>query len=969
MKSSLLLLTVIIGLFGVTHSTAASTSSTVQKPLVPLSNFLVRHWNTRDGLPHNSVNKVVQDNKGYLWLATWQGPVRFTGQRFDVFDNLRETGLPDIGMFSAAYSHCDGSVYIGGSRGGIAQHIDGQWQALEPAPPFVNNLRVDDNCNLWVASSELGLLVYKNNQRAAQFSTQHGLNSPFVYDALLDRSGNLWVATAKGLQIKRAGHSRFTDIQGVPKNDVTTLLERDNGRILAGTKNGLYQQNSDRPFSRFLPDITGSISAIFQSSNNTLWIGTYQNGFIRHSQQGTETFNTAQGLPNNHILDITEDQEGSIWVSSHGGLTQFRDALFVTRTVQDGLAGNYVRALAQADNGDVIIGSSNGLSRINGHQITPLGAQTALQDKSILSLAYDNAERLYVGTYASGLYVWSNGTVTEHFTSPNRLSSNEIRQIETTDTHGVFLATAAGITHLYQDNDDQWRTQHITQQNGLSNNYITTVFFDSHRQLWAGTSAGVDRIDVTTTPDGYDYQVTPVDLTPLDNAQLAFQIIEKAGYIWMATDRGIVAHNLNDGTEQIFNRDQGLPYDNFIAIGFDGDANLWLGSNRGAIRVEHDAFTRVLAGESTSLDYQRFTEVDGLESAQINSGGPSILQARDGSIWLATGHGASTVSPERITDIGNQPPNVTIEQVTADGEPIAFGQELNARTNRVTINFVAPGYLMAEQIDYQVRLNGFEDNWVNKGDFNSVEYTNLPASHYTFQVRARYPGGAWSGSDYFSFQQSAHFWMQPWFWILSLVCSALLALFAVRFRLNQHQRTRQQLERMVKEKTADLETMARQDPLTTLGNRRAFDERLHHELSRSQREGTYLSLAILDVDHFKEVNDVYLHTIGDKVLVRLAEVLSQELRDIDYVARWGGEEFAVLITNAELGVAREASERMRERIASTRFTDLVGDMKITVSIGVASSFDYADHASLLIAADQALYEAKSAGRNQVESKP
>lgn len=969
MKSSLFLLAVIIGLFGITHSAVANTITTAQTPLTPLSEFLVRPWNTRDGLPHNSVNKVIQDNKGYLWLATWQGPVRFTGQRFDVFDNLRDTGLPDIGMFAAAYNHCDGSIYVGGSRGGIARHTDNTWQALEPAPPFVNNLRVDDNCNLWVASSELGLLVYKNNQRAAQFSTQHGLLSPFVYDALLDTQGNLWVATDKGLQIKRAGHSQFSNVQGIPRQDITALLERDNGRILVGTKSGLYQQSNDTQFKRFLPDVTGSVSVIFQSSNKTLWIGTYQNGFIRHSQQETETFSTEHGLPNNHILDITEDQEGSMWVSSHGGLTQFRDALFVTRTVKDGLVGNYVRALTETEDGAVIVGSSNGLSHVQGGQISSLANDTPLQDKSILSLAYDNAQRLYVGTYANGLYVWQDGAVTEHFTNANLLSSNEIRQIDVTDNHGVFIGTAAGITHLYQDDNAKWQAQHITQHNGLSNNYITAIYFDSQEQLWAGTSAGVERVDVTATSTGYDYQVSSVDLTSLDNAQLVFQIAEKAGYIWMASDRGIVVHNLNDGGERIFNRDQGLPYDNFIAIGFDGDANLWLGSNRGAIRVEHDAFTRVLMDESASLDYQRFTEVDGLASAQINSGGPAILQSRDGSIWLATGHGVSTVSPEHITDIGNPPPNVTIERVTADGEPIAFGQNLNAQTNRVTFHFVAPGYLMAEQISYQVRLNGFDDDWVDKDDFTSVEYTNLPPRHYTFQVRARYPGGTWGSSDYFSFKQSAYFWLQPWFWAVSLVCAALLALFTVRLRLNQHQRTREQLERMVKEKTADLETMARQDPLTGLGNRRAFDERLQHEISRSQREGTYLSLAILDVDHFKEVNDVYLHTIGDKVLVRLAQVLSQELRDIDYVARWGGEEFAVLITNAELGIAREASERMRERIADTSFADLVGDMKITVSIGVASSFDYADHASLLIAADQALYEAKSAGRNQVESKP
>lgn len=327
------------------------------------------------------------------------------------------------------------------------------------------------------------------------------------------------------------------------------------------------------------------------------------------------------------------------------------------------------------------------------------------------------------------------------------------------------------------------------------------------------------------------------------------------------------------------------------------------------------------------------------------------------------------VDPKTITEIGNLPPDVNIESVKADGKTVIFGEELDADINRIVFQFVAPGYLMAEHIDYQVRLVEFDKDWVNKGHFNSVEYTTLPANDYLFQVRARYPGGQWSKPDYFAFRQSAHIWLQPWFWIVSSLLVALLALFAVKARLNQYNRTRLRLEQMVKEKTADLETMARQDPLTNLGNRRAFDERLQHELNRCRRDGTYLSLAILDVDYFKEVNDRYLHTIGDKVLIRLADILNDEIREVDYVARWGGEEFAVLITNSELEIAREASERMRERIATARFDDLVEDMKITVSIGVASSYDYADHSSLLVAADKALYKAKSEGRNRVESKP
>ncbi|WP_278361140.1 ligand-binding sensor domain-containing diguanylate cyclase [Idiomarina abyssalis] len=950
--------------------TAAVNSGGTNNEQSPLTDYLIRHWETRDGLPHNSVNELIQDNKGYLWLATWQGPARFNGRRFDIYDNLRETGLPDIGMYTAAYSHCDSSIYVAGSRGGIARFYDGHWEALESTPPFVNHLFTDDNCNLWVSTSELGLLVYKNNQRTAQFTTKHGLNSMFVYESLVDSQGNLWAATNKGLQVKKVGQARFETITAIPERLVTALLELQDGTLLVGTENGLYQQKANTEFGRALPEIDRRISTLFQSHDKQLWLGTYRDGLIRISDKyGIESFDTSEGLPNNHVLDIIQDREGSFWVSTHGGLVQFRDALFSTYTKKDGLTGNYIRALAENDKSEVIVGSSNGVSIVDETGISALAPDTSLNEQSVLSLAYDDKLQLHIGTYTDGLYIWDGERIVRHFDTNNLLKADEIRQIELDPKLGKFLATPLGITHLYQNSQGQWVSQHISQEDGLTNNYTTSLHLDKTGTLWAGSARGVVSINIVAKNDAFDYQITPVDLTELNNAELAFHITEHSGYLWMATDRGLVVHDMKKNSWQIFNRDQGLPFDNFMSVAFDGNGNLWLGSNRGPVMIEHDSFTKALNGQANKLNVERFSEVDGLESAQINSGGPSMLQARDGSIWLATSNGVSEVNPKTITEIGNLPPEVNIESVKADGKTVIFGEKLSAETDRIVFEFVAPGYLMAEQIDYQVRLVGFDENWVNKNSLNSAEYTTLPANDYIFQVRARYPGGQWSQPDYFAFRQSAHIWMQAWFWIVASLAVALLALVGVKARLNQHNQTRLRLEKMVKEKTADLETMARQDPLTNLGNRRAFDERLQHELSRCRRDGTYLSLAILDVDYFKDVNDHYLHTVGDKVLVRIAEVLRDEIRDIDYVARWGGEEFAVLITNSELEVAKEASERMRERIAATPFDDLVEDMKITVSIGVASSFHYADHAGLLVAADQALYQAKSAGRNRMESKP
>lgn len=182
------------------------------------------------------------------------------------------------------------------------------------------------------------------------------------------------------------------------------------------------------------------------------------------------------------------------------------------------------------------------------------------------------------------------------------------------------------------------------------------------------------------------------------------------------------------------------------------------------------------------------------------------------------------------------------------------------------------------------------------------------------------------------------------------------------------------------ENACNLERLKRQgltDTLTALNNRRFFDQRLVEEITMARRKGDRLSCLLLDVDHFKHINDSYGHQIGDQVLMRVAALIRAQMRTTDVLARYGGEEFSALLAHTPEAEAVEVAERIRASIAGHDFTDAQGNtFTVTISIGIASvdGNQAIDHevvdirklAHILVGrADQALYKAKDAGRNRV----
>lgn len=177
----------------------------------------------------------------------------------------------------------------------------------------------------------------------------------------------------------------------------------------------------------------------------------------------------------------------------------------------------------------------------------------------------------------------------------------------------------------------------------------------------------------------------------------------------------------------------------------------------------------------------------------------------------------------------------------------------------------------------------------------------------------------------------------------------------------------------IQEQARRLEELAGQDALTGLNNRMRFNEIIRSEMARIGRTGEESCLVLLDLDHFKRVNDTCGHPVGDTVLVTIARVIAENLRDTDHVSRFGGEEFAVLLPGTSLDGACRVAEKIRLAISRCSFPDAPGDLAVTASFGVALLSGLADHEredtlnQAYRTADQALYRAKDRGRNCVEA--
>jgi len=958
----------------------------------PLRDYAIDVWTSRNGLPHNSLRDIAQTPEGHLWFATWEGLVRYNGLDFTVFDRSTRPGVPDNGI-GALLVDRQGGLWISDSRGNVTYRAaDGRWtvRPREAHSPqvLINDMDMDSHGRLWLLYEGKGLGALEADGRFQYQPPPPDLPMALSFTKMVvDAQDRVWVGTLDGLVLRDNDGvlKRAPAAWGVGEGLVWPYRAPDGVVwIVAGER--IYRLQEDRLVLEHR--IPGQIhmTAMLQDRHGDLWLGTENQGLLRISRHGLERLPAGLNLPGGRVVSLREDAEGSIWVGANGGLYRLRETLFSSFTERDGLSGEYVRTVLE-DRQDVLwVGSASGLDRRDRDgrfSPVPLNNRGG-KAPSVLSMAQGREGDLWVGTFGDGVFrLDPQGRRLHTYDVEEGMPGGNIRAISVDRQGVVWAGTQKGVVRIDAGGVS------VPKVAGLPTALVTALAHDKNDDLWIGTIEGVRVLRGNT--------VQNIDLTALGGGRSVFGFQQIGEAMWISSDRGL--YRYQQGRLTRVGLEQGMPVDTVFQLVPDRVGNVWISSNRGILRTDMSMLNEVADGRSPSVEVERYNEIDGMANSQANgSSGPAAILRRDGTFWVVTAGGLSTVDPLRLQRFRERlAPPAAIEAVQVDGQTIHWeGADRNRIEGgkRLAVSFVGLSYLMSERIRYRTRLDGLDNGWVERGQQRSVEFIGLPPGDYTLHVAAAHPGGAWGDTEaLWSFTVEPFWWQRHSVQALlgALLLAALVALYL--YLINRYKMSNIRLARLVDEATRDLqaqtvnlqalnaeksqlvdrlalqseafERQAREDALTSLPNRRAFDEALARDFARAQRSGHPLCLVVLDIDHFKVVNDQHSHSVGDTVLAEVADLLAAACRDSDMPARTGGEEFALLLNDTRLEEAAQVCARLRGLFHDRADWAGVAGLRVTFSAGLVE-MDSGDRTPKLLyqRADRALYRAKSDGRDR-----
>ena len=751
--------------------------ASVATPAPGFSRYGSRIWQMNDGLPHNSVQAIVQTRDGYLWVGTQGGLARFDGVQFTSFDEATVPEIRGVNILGLHESR-DGSLWIATGHSGVFRLKDGKLLHYGKAQGLA-----DDSClamlfessdgSLWIGTAQ-GLSRFKNGEFTT-FGLDNGLSSGVVKAMCEDREGNLWLCTPGGVDCWKAGTviQRLEAADRLIKKEARTICCDPTGTLWVGIGDGLNRVQHGEVTAFRMKDGAAYdiITRVFLDRQGNLWVGTY-GGLSRFIEDQFVPELNNEGQPFDLVNTIFEDREQNLWVGSRDGLIRLAAKAVTSYTQQQGLAHNNVISVLEDKSGALWIGTwGGGLNRLKDGIITAYTNREAVP-VLVLGLCEDRAGQLWAGAdFDGGLFRFRN-EIPHHYTYTDGLPKTAIRVIYEDRQTNLWVGTRSG---LYLAKGERFYPDGA--ENGLAGSDVRVIYADRDGNLWVGTGDGLTRLrdgkaTRFTTQNGWSH------------SRVISLCEDHENNLWIGTVGGGLIRFRN-GTFTAYTSRQGLYSDIICEILEDEHGWLWMGCPRGIFRVSRRNLDDLDQGKSGNLNCISYGRVDGMVSELCNSvAKPAAWKTRDGRLWFATTRGLCVVDPNAVPIAEESPLPVFVELLVADGKRV--GESLsswmgasfpttNPPTRPLTVapgrgelqfHYTALSFRVPERNCFKYKLEGIDPDWVDAGTRRVAYYNHIYPGHYHFQVVACNSQGDWNqvgaAADLILLP---HFWQTWWFLI------------------------------------------------------------------------------------------------------------------------------------------------------------------------------------------------------------
>ncbi|MCC4595515.1 diguanylate cyclase [Xanthomonas campestris pv. phormiicola] len=910
---------------------------------------------------------LLQTGNGSLWVCTESGLYRFNGHRFEqvplqgqrghfisaatedaehrlwvaTFDRLyvddgtqlRRLSAQETGPLHKNKLHLAstrwGTVLLNGQQALRAvAGSDGRWQ-LQPLFDAATLARLPQLGKLGAAQSEADTLWLGCDQELCRvaadgsvtvYGQAQGLPPDRWRHVVRDRDGALWLRGDRHVMQLPAGSERFV-ARPPPDGGLrqvvgqAQILLDPQGRVLIRTGQGLarWERGHWRSFGRSngLPD--GGIVVLLFDHAGDLWMAMDGEGVVRWNGYGwIENWDVSQGMSTAPTWSILRNGAGALLIGNEAGINRQRraDERFHPWLAD---AGQQVISLQIAADGSLWSLGSLGELRHHDRQGRLLRTYPRLGD-SIRRLFLDASGRMWI-LAADGLYLLARPQSDELPQRVRALPGGEYSDIQQRRDGSLWLAGAAGVFRL---SGNTWTPIRLLLDGKPAQPWVSKLLIQEDGQVWAALyDPGVwqGRLDGDTLQLQQSADLQQRDL------QIYLLRRTRNGWVWIGHNQGVDVY----------------------------DGRRW----------------------------SRLTQSQGLLWDDISES--AFFEDNDGSVWIGTSKGVSHIlTPPRLFQAGA--PRLTLSEFSRGGHAIAAGARLPWNEEPLHIEVGSPDlYDDRNQVSFRYRFDGAHTRWIATPNLE-IEHPPLPPGDYTFEIQLldAYRRSA-SAPVRVAFSVAPVWWRSQPMLVLYALLGGGLAIGALHWREGRLRQRQRELADLVALRTQELEhdkreleiaraalaVKASHDSLTGLLNRAGILDALAAQMRRSQSEDRPLAVAMIDLDHFKHINDEHGHLIGDAVLIKVAQRLNANLRGSDLIGRYGGEELLGVLP----GLPVPSDERLQNlRMAVAGQPLRVGKQRlaVTASIGVAWYRPGESMQQLLARADEALYRAKHLGRNRVE---